>query len=243
MSEKAKLDIDALRAVASAAPRGRWSVWTSNSWRRVFSDQRGKHVSVIEPTTQPDGHVDLLFGAGVATYLESFPAEVALELLEQLESSLRQLKAYAARDRDALLYGNGFMLRRPDGSMEHIPADQVSIGVPKSPSNTRADGDTQESPWQTGTPPTKAGEYDEYIVAVRRKAVPGRVFVFASNYANSYGKEELNDQDGNEYIANGWYTVGHDTSGEFDTLFMPMLESGDEVIGWQPLPNWDGAPC
>lgn len=87
MSEKAKLDIDALRSVASAAPRGRWSVWTSNSWRRVFSDQRGKHVSVIEPTTQPDGHVDLLFGAGVATYLESFPAEVAIELLDEVAAA------------------------------------------------------------------------------------------------------------------------------------------------------------
>lgn len=87
MSEKAKLDIDALRLVASSAPRGRWSVWTSNSWRRVFSDQRGKHVSVIEPTTQQDGHADLLFGAGVATYLESFPAEVALELLDELAAA------------------------------------------------------------------------------------------------------------------------------------------------------------
>jgi hypothetical protein len=75
MSDKAELDIDALRAVASAAPRGRWSVWTSNSWRRVFSDQLGKHVTVVEPTKQPDGHVDLLFGAGVATFLETFTAD------------------------------------------------------------------------------------------------------------------------------------------------------------------------
>ncbi|WP_334021350.1 hypothetical protein [Burkholderia orbicola] len=103
-----------------------------------------------------------------------------------------------------------------------------------SPADERA-----ATAWQTGTPPTKAGDYDEYIVAVRRKAVPGRVFVFASNYANDYGKEELSDQDGSEYIADGWYTIGHDTSGEFDSLFMPMLEPGDEVIGWQSLPKWD----
>ncbi|KVC83999.1 hypothetical protein WI75_04835 [Burkholderia ubonensis] len=95
--------------------------------------------------------------------------------------------------------------------------------------------------WQTGAPPTKADDYDEYIVAVRRKTAPDRVFVFASNYANQYGKEELQDQDGNEYIADGWYTVGHDTSGEFDSLFMPALEDGDEVLGWQSLPKWDDA--
>lgn len=87
MSEKAKLDIDTLRAVASAAPRGRWSVWTSNSWRRVFSDQRGKHVTVVEPTTQPSGHADLLFGAGVATYLETFTADTVLELLDELAAA------------------------------------------------------------------------------------------------------------------------------------------------------------
>lgn len=97
--------------------------------------------------------------------------------------------------------------------------------------------------WQIGTPPTKAGDYAEYIVAVRRKAVPDRVFVFSSNHANNYGADDLRDQDGNEYIADGWYTVGHDTSGEFDSLFMPMLEDGDEVLGWQPLPKWDASPA
>ena len=46
-----------------------------------------------------------------------------------------------------------------------------------------------------------------------------------------------------EYIVNGWYTIGHDTSGEFDSLFVPMLDPGDEVIGWQALPKWaDAAP-
>lgn len=99
-----------------------------------------------------------------------------------------------------------------------------------------------QEPWQTGTPPTKAGDYAEYIVAVRRQAVPDRVFVFSSNHANNYGADDLRNQDGDEYVADGWYTVGHDTSGEYDSLFMPMLEDGDEVLGWQPLPKWDAAP-
>lgn len=117
------------------------------------------------------------------------------------------------------------------------------LAAPVAP---QAAGDAAQAPlttWQTGAPPTKAGDYDEYIVAVRRKAVPGRIFVFASNYANNYGKETLSDDEGNEYIADGWYTIGHDSSGEYDSLFMPMLDDGDEVIGWQALPKWsDAAP-
>ncbi|WP_075357891.1 hypothetical protein [Caballeronia sordidicola] len=108
-----KLDIDVLRRVAEAAPSGRWSVWTSNSWRRVFADQRGKHVSVVEPTTQGDGHADLLFGAGVATYLESFPAEVALELLDEL---------VAARAANADLFG---LLERAHRAIDLLLAQMI----------------------------------------------------------------------------------------------------------------------
>lgn len=117
----------------------------------------------------------------------------------------------------------------------------IAPAIAASPHPVADDAAGEPVAWQTGTPPTKGGDHNEYIVAVRRKAVPDRVFVFASNYANNYGKEELIDQDGDEYIADGWYTIGHDTSGEFDSLFMPMLEPGDEVIGWQALPKWDGA--
>lgn len=88
--------IEELRRVATAAPRGRWSVWTTNSWRRVFADQRGRHVTyvtVIEPATQPGGQVDLLFGAGVATFLETFTAETVLELLDELTAARGALAA------------------------------------------------------------------------------------------------------------------------------------------------------
>jgi hypothetical protein len=40
-----------------------WSVWTSNSWRRIGSDAVGG-MSVCEPTKQPDGHPDLFFRNG-----------------------------------------------------------------------------------------------------------------------------------------------------------------------------------
>lgn len=91
--------------------------------------------------------------------------------------------------------------------------------------------------WQTGTPPVKDNEYEQFIVAVRRKHDPRKVFVFASNYANNY-RDELKDRNGDQYVANGWYAFGHDMSNEFDELFMPELGEGDEVLGWQPLPKW-----
>lgn len=92
--------------------------------------------------------------------------------------------------------------------------------------------------WHTCTPPTKENDYDEYIVAVRRAHDKRKVFVFAANYANKFKKDELNDQDGNEYVPDGWYDVGHDMSGEFDALWQPMLGEGDEVVGWQHKPKW-----
>jgi hypothetical protein len=40
---------------------GNWTWHTSNSWRRLCSDQgRGKHVPVLTPTINPrDGHAEL----------------------------------------------------------------------------------------------------------------------------------------------------------------------------------------
>ncbi|WP_236870698.1 hypothetical protein [Burkholderia pseudomallei] len=94
--------------------------------------------------------------------------------------------------------------------------------------------------WKTGTPPTKDGEHNEYIVAVRRAYDKRRVFVFAASHANNYD-DELRDPDGNEFIADGWYDIGEDPSGEFNTLFTPTLGPDDEVLGWQELPKWSGA--
>ncbi|WP_230958690.1 hypothetical protein [Burkholderia stagnalis] len=94
--------------------------------------------------------------------------------------------------------------------------------------------------WKTGTPPTKDGEHHEYIVAVRRAHDKRRVFVFAASHANNYA-DDLHDQDGKEFIADGWYDIGEDPSGEFNTLFTPTLGPDDEVLGWQELPKWSAA--
>lgn len=103
--------------------------------------------------------------------------------------------------------------------------------------------DYNQALWQTGTPPVENGEYVYFNVAVRRAArelFPDEVFVFTAAYCNAYG-DELYDQDGKEFIANGWYDIGHEADREYNTCFVPTLESGDEVVGWQPLPKWNGA--
>lgn len=91
--------------------------------------------------------------------------------------------------------------------------------------------------WQTGVPPTKEDDSDFYIVAVRRANNSEKVFVFCAAYANNYSNE-MRDRDGNEFVANGWFDVTDDPSGEFSELFTPILEAGDEVVGWQPLPKY-----
>lgn len=95
----------------------------------------------------------------------------------------------------------------------------------------------EQKEWQTGVPPTKHNDYKEYIVAVRRAHAPEKVYVFAANYANNYD-DELHDQDGNRFVAHGWYDVNEDTSGEFDNMFSQTLQEGDEVLGWQHLPKY-----
>lgn len=101
-----------------------------------------------------------------------------------------------------------------------------------------------ESVWQTSVPPTKAGDHNEYILAVKRKQAkdPNKVFVFAANYANAYTDDDsLKDCDGQPLIANGWYSTGSDMSGEFSYVFEQALSEGDVVMGWQPLPKWSEA--
>lgn len=103
------IDLDALEALAHAAPSGQWEVWTSNSWRRVYADQGRDKVLVIEPTTQRDRWPDLMFGPGVSAWLEGFTPDVALELIAEV----RRLRADAERyqwaisreDRAEELYG------------------------------------------------------------------------------------------------------------------------------------------
>lgn len=84
------IDLDELDRLANAAPSGQWEVWTSNSWRRVYADQGREKVRVIEPCSHPmDSHPDLMFGPGVAAWLEGFTPDVARDLIAEV----RRLRA------------------------------------------------------------------------------------------------------------------------------------------------------
>lgn len=43
----------------SAHTPGPWTWWTSNSWKRLKHDERGKSSNVLEPFVCKDGHPDL----------------------------------------------------------------------------------------------------------------------------------------------------------------------------------------
>lgn len=107
------LDIDHLEALAKAAPQGKWEIWTSNSWRRIYADQGREKVRVIEPTTQHDRWPDLAFGPGVEAWMEGFTPEVALALIAEV----RALREESAR-LDFMLANDAFTVRcNRDGSI------------------------------------------------------------------------------------------------------------------------------
>jgi hypothetical protein len=43
---------------------GPWTWWTSNSWRRLKWDFRGKTINVLEPTVCRDGQPDCIVSQG-----------------------------------------------------------------------------------------------------------------------------------------------------------------------------------
>lgn len=80
------IDLDRLEALAKAAPQGKWEIWTSCSWRRIYADQGREKVRVLEPTTQHDRWPDLMFGSGVEAWMEGFTPEVALALIAEVRA-------------------------------------------------------------------------------------------------------------------------------------------------------------
>jgi len=93
--------------------------------------------------------------------------------------------------------------------------------------------------WQIGNPDIAEGTEREFVAAVRRKH-NGKVYVVSATFANKYD-DEMIDRDGETFIADGWFTCGADMSGEVSSVYAPLLESGDEVLGWQSLPIWGPA--
>jgi hypothetical protein len=99
------IDIEKIEALAEAAPRGEWKVWTSNGWRRVYAGD----VPVITPCVQTyDNHPDLSFGDGVREWLEGVTPDVVTELIAEVrrlrEDAQRYRWAIALEDNAETLY-------------------------------------------------------------------------------------------------------------------------------------------
>lgn len=94
------IDIDALEALAKAAPSGTWETWTSCSWRRIMADDGNATRRVIEPTYHPgDNWPDLLFGEGVREFIEAAQPSVILMLIDELRLLRATVDASAAERR------------------------------------------------------------------------------------------------------------------------------------------------
>jgi len=75
------IDIEQIEAIAKAAPQGAWQVWTSNSWRRVYANDK----PAITPCVQRhDNHPDLMFAPGVKEWLEGVTPAAVLELVAEV---------------------------------------------------------------------------------------------------------------------------------------------------------------
>ncbi len=65
---------------------GPWSIWTSNSWRRLGSDATGRLV--CEPLKQRDGHPDLHFPNGGEDGPDARLMAAAPEMAELLRTAI-----------------------------------------------------------------------------------------------------------------------------------------------------------
>ena len=133
--------------------------------------------------------------------------------------------------------------------LEGMPNDETSRRLrdtARAALASRPDAQADErGKWRTDPPPVPEGKCQEFIIAVRRtqSIPPGKVFVFAANYANNFTDDgSLSGRDGDDFTAHGWYLCGLDTSGEFDEVYEGIsLNEGDEIVGWQELPKWQEA--
>ena len=83
-------------------------------------------------------------------------------------------------------------------------------------------------------PDVRAGDNQEVILKVRR--ANGKEYVFAAEYLNRYERYSEDDDADDEvriYIT-GWYRLMADE--EYDNAWHAVLNDGDSVIGWKPLP-------
>lgn len=83
-------------------------------------------------------------------------------------------------------------------------------------------------------PEAKDDTDTEVILAVKRAS--GKTYVFAASFLQNkelYSEEDDADDEGRIYVT-GWYELRDDP--EYDTAWHQVLNSGDSVTHWMPLP-------
>ena len=101
--ERQKLREAALLAMKNISLRsqtgpgsGEWSIWTSNSFRRISCYGDGDVLCAV--TQRSDGHPDLLAPPGVLDYLVMAQPRVVLALLDYIDAIEKKLDRIEALD-------------------------------------------------------------------------------------------------------------------------------------------------
>lgn len=85
-------------------------------------------------------------------------------------------------------------------------------------------------------PDVPSGHDKEFIVSVRR-AHNGKTYAFSACYLNRkelYSEDDDADEEGLVYVT-GWRREMSDD--EYDTAWHSILDHGDVVTHWQPMPE------
>ena len=80
-----------LRELLAKATPLPWKWWTSNSWRRLRHDDRGRTVSVIEPTIQGDDHPDCIVSQDDMSLMDA-AFEILPALIDAAERAEKNLQ-------------------------------------------------------------------------------------------------------------------------------------------------------
>jgi hypothetical protein len=214
----------ALAGIASAAPAFVPDVAAELRLNRHADDPIGEVVSLSDGTATvglygDDPKVCDLVYAGVS----AAPAEVRtndelMRVLTEYEGALQsEDEEEIAPAREAL-----FDFLRPIRAALDAPAEGREVV-------------DERAAWQTGEPPVKHGDADEFIVACRRAHNPSKIFVFSAHYANAYVDDNEDDE---AKPRTGWFMRGMDMSGEYAYVYENICDNGDKIIAWQPLPKW-----
>lgn len=123
--------------------------------------------------------------------------------------------------------------RKPESAGSREPAN---LPKPTEQATSPAPDAVLREEWLTPEAEPPMGRFNSrnFIVAVKR-AYSGRVYVFPAQYL--FNCPLWFEDEAEERAVTGWY--GADCESDEITNYTPLLSNGDELMGWQPLPEWN----